>query len=106
MRCIYGIGASCSRANPKLSSRSVIALLSARLEIFDVLGAGTPTGVAWPFPGAAAEIATVADAEQQIALRPGDPFVQLARRMHDKRTRHHLDGLGRRLHRAAALEAE
>src|SRR5260221_7697603 len=80
--------------------------LAGLTEIFDVRGARAPVGVARPFPGAPGHVAAVAHAEQEGALGPGDPFVQLAGRMDDKRARGHRDRLARRLHRAATLEAE
>src|SRR5713101_9892264 len=75
-------------------------------EIFDVRGPRTPVGVARPFLGAPGHVMAIAHAEQKGTLGPGNPFVQFAGWVHDKRARNHRHGLVRRLHRAAALEAE
>src|SRR5262249_51069590 len=51
-------------------------------------------------------IAAVAHTEQQCALGPGDPFMQLAGRMHHKTAWRHGHCPVGRAHRAAALETE
>src|SRR5580698_7183202 len=76
------------------------------LVILGVFRALRPVRPAAPRDVARGHVADVAYAEQHRALRSVGVFMDLAGRMHDERAGHHRDGLARRAHGAADLEAE